>query len=158
MTEELALLEQQHPLPDVIMRSFKKSFQTHFLRDLSVVNEPPNTLPSMTVPDQSYSVRELYDRFAQGLPLDVGSLNLGYSLDGEDDDETLTGRHPASFDITELHALQREAVAKLQKTREEGINKVKARKKAESEAIEQKLKRLAELEKTAGKAESTNLP
>lgn len=40
------------------------------------------TLPSMTVPDQVMSLKEILDRFARGLPLDGEKLPV---WDGEDD-------------------------------------------------------------------------
>lgn len=49
------------------------------------VSRPPRKWPkSKTLPDQSYTVRELYHRFAKGLPLE-GSNREGVYLDEENE-------------------------------------------------------------------------
>jgi hypothetical protein len=35
-----------------------------------------NSLPSMTIPDQSMTVREIMDRFTRGLPLNAGKVPI----------------------------------------------------------------------------------
>lgn len=47
-------------------------FRNHFNQEslLKFVDDEVNTLPSMTIPDQSLSVREIMDRYAKGYPLE----------------------------------------------------------------------------------------
>lgn len=45
--------------------------KTYLNRDLFPKKYEINTLPSMTVPDQSLTMRQILDRYARGLPLDV---------------------------------------------------------------------------------------
>lgn len=49
----------------------KKRFQSHYNRDKFICPGEINILPSITIPDQSYTVEEIYRRFAQGRPLAI---------------------------------------------------------------------------------------
>lgn len=46
-------------------------FQTHFNRKEHPTQEETNTLESMTIPDQSMTIEEIYRRFAQGRPVNI---------------------------------------------------------------------------------------
>lgn len=46
-------------------------FQTHYNRSDHKTKEEVNTMESMTIPDQSFSVEEIYRRFTQGRPLNI---------------------------------------------------------------------------------------
>lgn len=67
-----------------------------------------NSLPSMTIPDQTMSIPEILRRFASGLPLQ-GNKNPIY--DGEDD--ILEGIDPRTLDISEIHELRENMEAEL---------------------------------------------
>ena len=69
-----------------------------------------NTEPSMTIPDQSMSVRELLQRYAHGLPLAGGKEPI---YEGEDGD----GIDPRRLDLAErqeLEILARQELAEIE--------------------------------------------
>lgn len=99
-----------------------------------------NTLPSMTVPDQSLSVKEILYRFQEGLPLDnirrgeqYDEPELdGYSVDIDSDDSFAV--HPSNslgYDLTELDDMRRESkrvityAAEVSKKRKEALQRAK---------------------------------
>jgi len=90
------------------------------------------------------SLRTLIDRFAKGLPLDVGG-NLGYSHDIDADDSNDEGVNPASLDLIDRHALLSDAINKLNAKRQADID-FRKKKEAEFDAWlkeEQKKRELA---------------
>jgi hypothetical protein len=62
-----------------------------------------NTLPSMTIPDQTMSINEIMRRFASGLPL--GGQRVP-EYDGEDD--LLEGVNPKTLDLSEIQQLKKD--------------------------------------------------
>lgn len=73
-----------------------------------------NTLPSMTVPDETMSVKELVYRFAQGMPLDTVRQRVPIYDDTQLDDEWDV--HPANLqdlDLVDLIELHRNASERL---------------------------------------------
>lgn len=99
-----------------------------------------NTLPSMTVPDQSLSVKEILYRFQEGLPLD--NIRRGEQYDepesaaysGNFDGDDSFDVHPANalgYDLTELDDMRRESkrvmtyAAELSKKRKEALQRAK---------------------------------
>ena len=76
-------------------------------------NYEKNTLPSMTIPDQSMSIKTIHERYARGLPVG-GRLDEYY-----DEEDTLP--NPLTLDLAE-----RQELADLY-TQE--INEIKSRKK-----------------------------
>lgn len=69
------------------------------------------TLPSMTVPDQSLTVRELMDRFARGLPLGGARVPI---YEGEDDNTPDFAR----MDLSEIEDYQLKIKEELEEIRE----------------------------------------
>jgi len=57
-----------------------------------------NTLPSLTIPDQTLSIPELIKRYAQGLPLGAPSVAL---YDENPEEDLLNGRNWKTLDISE---------------------------------------------------------
>ncbi len=99
-----------------------------------------NTLPSMTVPDQSLSVKEILYRFQEGLPLD--NIRRGEQYDepeaaaysGNFDGDDSFDVHPANalgYDLTELDDMRRESkrvmtyAAEVSKKRKEALQRAK---------------------------------
>lgn len=94
-----------------------------------------NSQPSVTVPDQSMSIREIMDRFARGLPLD-GERVPWY--EGTDEEIQENGDFP---DITRLDQVDRLMIAKEAKAHTEQLRmqlqeERKAAKKAKDEQRE----------------------
>lgn len=109
---------------------------------LNVSHRPKNykifEQPSMTVPDQSLSIKQIIDRHTKGLALG-GSKTPIYDEDGES-----MGINPKTLDLTELHDMateNKEHIAKLNATIEKNaIAEQQAIKDAELEAeIEKRL-------------------
>jgi len=66
--------------------------------DLEARFEPLNDEPSMTVPDQSLTVRDILKRYANGQPLDVHSFDDdGFDIEPEFDDAP-----PPVIDLTDV--------------------------------------------------------
>lgn len=99
-----------------------------------------NTLPSMTVPDQSLSVKEILYRFQEGLPLDNIRRGEQYdepeaaSYSGNFDGDDSFDVHPANalgYDLTELDDMRRESklvmtyAAEVTKKRKEALQRAK---------------------------------
>jgi len=51
-------------------------FKNHFNKEKFPTVKEMNNLPSMTVPDQSMSMREILSRYASGLPLGAGRVPI----------------------------------------------------------------------------------
>lgn len=51
-------------------------FQNHYNRDKHPVKGEVNNLESMTIPDQSFTIEEIYRRFAQGRPVNVEKVPI----------------------------------------------------------------------------------
>jgi len=62
----------------------QKLFRTGYNRELTPSRGEVNTLPSMTQPDMGYSLREILDRFTNGMPLNVAKSY--YYEDNPDED------------------------------------------------------------------------
>lgn len=93
--------------------------------------------PSMTVPDQALSIKELYERYALGRPLDVHEYNGTYEFDLNDpDDFDVDLRHEApDYDLTDLVELRHENNFKKQ-VYEEFIEAKRKRESQQEEASE----------------------
>lgn len=64
-------------------------------------NYEKNYSPSLTVPDQSLTVRQILDRYARGLNINDGKVPI---YDGEDD--ILEGRNWQAMDLVEREAFK----------------------------------------------------
>lgn len=67
------------------------------------------TQPSMTVPDQTISIKELVNRFTQGLPIPVGKTPI-YDESGEAE-----GIDLKKLDLSEIHNMAKDVQWKLEK-------------------------------------------
>jgi len=72
--------------------------------------------PSMTIPDQTMSIRTILDRYSRGLP--VGGRNDEYY----DEDDTMPDYR--TLDLTEIAELQNEVKETFEKHRKKVINNV----------------------------------
>lgn len=114
------------------------------------VNDRSSKKPSMTVPDQSMSVKEILDRFAKGLPIDGRKVPL---YEGETNMPDLRG-----LDLAERQALYEMA--------EEELNEIKLKlNRKHHEKIRLTLSpeeitewRKQQALKATEKPESTNIP
>lgn len=78
------------------------------------------TQPSMTVPDQTMSIKTIMDRYAKGLPIADGFTPIY-----EDDDIPSSGINPRTLDLVDLQELRIENKEKIQYLEE----KIKSSKK-----------------------------
>lgn len=76
-------------------------------RDEFPKNYKAFTMPSETVPDQSLTMRQILDRYARGLPLDVKTPIW------EDDDELNPLPDVRTLDLTEKHEMLKSAKSEL---------------------------------------------
>lgn len=76
-------------------------FKHHFNREDFPEKGEVNTLPSLTVPDQTMTMREIMERYARGLP--IGEPGA-YVEDGEDDLDDLPDIR--KLDLAEIQELQ----------------------------------------------------
>ena len=76
-------------------------FKTRHNKDEFDITHEVNKQPSMTIPDQTMSMRTILDRYARGLP-------IGGSRDGifDDDTENTRGINPRTLDLVDIQALQ----------------------------------------------------
>lgn len=65
-------------------------------------NYEENNLPSLTIPDQALSAKDMLDRFAKGLPISGGKIPL-YEEDIDNPMPDLT-----NMDISEIHEMKEE--------------------------------------------------
>jgi len=72
----------------------QKLFRTGYNRELTPSRGEVNTLPSMTQPDMGYSLREILDRFTNGMALPVAKQYFYEDNDGEDFDAYDETRDP----------------------------------------------------------------
>lgn len=94
--------------------------------------------PSLTIPDQTMSMREIMDRFARGLPIEAGKVPV---YEGDEDITPDWNR----LDLSEKMELAREASEKI---KEFNDNQDKARKKKEKAALKAQLIEEIEAERT----------
>lgn len=105
------------------------AFQTSSNYNPIQQHETPSQLPSLTVPDMSYSIQELLDKFTTGIVPPV-ARNAQYDEDADFDnyDETRDG----DFDLADATRLKQDLEERHQK-RMKSINELESRKKAEKE-------------------------
>lgn len=60
------------------------------------------TLPSMTIPDQTMSMRTIVDRFASGMP-----SNIGRAVIYEDQNDPTSGINPKTLDLADIEEMAR---------------------------------------------------
>lgn len=128
-------------------------FKTQYNQQHFPIKGEKNTLPSMTVPDQTMSVKEILQRYAKGLPL--GGAKVPMYEEDYDEDNTDILPDPKTLDLAELEEFSKQAKSELEEIKEKA-NK-KAKEKAEKKAAEDKAKEREEWLKEQKKA-SKELP
>lgn len=109
------------------MKRYKHPMNYNHLEEPKEVN----TLPSLTVPDQTLSIREILNRSQRGLP--IGGTEISYDFEDGDDsfqDDAL-GLPLASLDITE-----RQDYVQSQKDKLSDIERKEKAKKAQKKNTE----------------------
>lgn len=91
------------------------------------------SMPSMTTPDQTMSMRTILDRYAKGLPVADGKEPIW-----DDDAESSSGINPKTLDLVDLQIMgmeNKERISHLEKVRKEEeimLNNKKAEVKAKA--------------------------
>ena len=88
-----------------------------------------STKPSMTIPDQTMSIREILDRYARGLPIEAGKVPI---YDGED--YTPDPRYMDLADRQEYMEYAKDQIKSYQETNTEKQNEVKTDQKSDAPA------------------------
>lgn len=83
----------------------KTKFRTNYNNVGEPIRKKENNMPSMTVPDQSMTVREIQIRFASGIPLSGEKIPI---YTGEED--FWNGIDPKSLDIVELNEIMKSRI------------------------------------------------
>jgi len=98
-----------------------------------------NNQPSMTIPDQTMSMRTILDRYARGLP--IGGTREGIF---DDETETTRGINPKTLDLTDIQRLKEinvEQMEEVKRGQNERVQKRQEEKKAkELEILKQQIK------------------
>lgn len=111
---------------------------------VQMINREVNTSLSKTVPDQTLSMRQIYERFTRQLPI-AGQKNPIFET--VEPDFTLDGINIEALDLAELQELAEDSKRAIG---EEKNRKAKAAKQKQTEAIEAEVaKRLAEQSATS---------
>lgn len=100
--------------------------------------------PSVTVPDQSMSVRTLMDRYRRGMPLDTHAKTPLY-LNGEFPDVQ-------GLDLVEIQQLRKQADAQVKKYKEDLQKQEEQKRTAKELAIQNKIRDLEDQLKASGLA------
>lgn len=93
-----------------------------------------NTQPSMTIPDQTLSVKQILDRYAKGLPLGGQKVPIYEADENSTFDDYMPD--PKTLDISERHEMAQDAKKELRDIKSK-LNK-KAREKAEKDLLKSK--------------------
>lgn len=119
----------------------KTKFRTQYNNQGEPIILRKNTMPSMTVPDQSMTIQEIQTRFASGIPLSQTKIPV---YNGEED--MWKGIDPKSLDIVEINAIMRDRINDIKENkirveqevaqRQEAAAKMKAEKEAKEMAQE----------------------
>ncbi|WNK13138.1 MAG: hypothetical protein [Microvirus sp.] len=81
----------------------------------SEIHPEVNLQPSMTIPDQNMSIREILHRYTSGMPIsDLAWANPQYDLEADEEDGEFIPE-PHTLDLTEREAIRDEIQAKLGK-------------------------------------------
>lgn len=64
-----------------------------------------NTLPSMTKPDETLSVKEILTRYGRGLTDDMAKVPMYETDDSDESNEHIQGINTATLDLSERHEL-----------------------------------------------------
>lgn len=93
------------------------------------------TMPSMTIPDQTMSIREILEKHSRG-------LDIGGSKDSifEEDDEPTSGVNPKTLDLVDFQELKEQTKEKITKLTAEIDSKKAAKAAKDQQAKEKALK------------------
>jgi hypothetical protein len=80
-----------------LKRYFMRKINTHLTYDFTQNVGEVNNLPSMTIPDQTMSIRTIVDRYTRGLPI------TGFTPVYEGEDFFMPD--PRTLDLTERHEM-----------------------------------------------------
>lgn len=105
------------------------------------IPEKKSSLPSLTIPDQTMTVRELIERHVRGLPLDGEKIPVYY---GEDEEMPDIRR----MDLSEIQQLQQSTQQTIDEANRAYQDRQEKKKKAEfDKLVEEKAKELNILKK-----------
>lgn len=116
--------------PELVPVTKTQVFQTPFNRDLFPREHEKNTKPSMTIPDQTLSIREIVKRFANGLPVNGERVPMYEEHESEN-----TGYMP---DPTTMDLAEREEYVNAIDEQIREINKANRQKQKEAYDFAQK--------------------
>lgn len=88
-----------------------------FRKREEVTHEVTFTQPSMTIPDQALTIRQILDRYAKGLPLGGHDINAAFY------DEESEGINPHTLDLVDIEQISEETMEKVNKLRKQSKNK-----------------------------------
>lgn len=119
----------------------KYTIRNPFSRDFENVKPEKFTDPSLTVPDQSMTIKEIQIRFASGIPMSNSNQIPVYN--GEED--FWEGKDPRTLDIVEVNEIIKQRVEELKQTRNRVEQDVKKRREeAEKMRADKEAKEIAE--------------
>lgn len=106
------------------MATLKKTRERKVVRQSEFVlradhKEKPNAMPSMTVPDESYTIKELFERFARGQSTGARFREGSYNMDDRNDDFD----SPDLEKVKTMDPVDRDALANEVATRTQGLQK-----------------------------------
>lgn len=121
----------------------KPVIRTHFNARFFPQDHEKNKQPSLTVPDQSLTVKQLMDRFAKGLPLD--GERVPYYEPEEDMTDLSFLPDPATLDLADRQQLAEQAQEQLNeiKDRVNELHRLRQKQKA-AKQLEQQFPKPAE--------------
>lgn len=96
-------------------------FRTSYDRPSST-GEKISFLPSMTIPDQTLTIRQIMDRYTRGLPLDVHTYEDDAGYDEPDFDDAI----PPGCDVTEVEEMLAETQQKIKFAEHNKNNQIKS--------------------------------
>jgi len=91
------------------------------------------TQPSQTIPDQTLTMRQLIDRYAQGHSLEGGKEPIF-----EEDDEPTSGINPKTLDLVDIQNMKRANAENIDYLQTKDKNEKAAKKAAKQQIEEQK--------------------
>lgn len=118
-------------------------FKTPYNADNFPKEAEENDEPSMTIPDESMSVREIMNRYAKGLPL-MGQRVPMYDSENEIDLPDLTGK-----DLAEIQEIREQVQQEIYSIKDKAAQEAREKQKAAYEAkIEAEIKKRQEKPKS----------
>lgn len=94
----------------------ERSFITKFTFTTEGIGHKKSEKPSLTVPDQSYSVQELIEKFTRNIPVPISQIG---NYDEEPDFDNIDPSRLSDYDLTTLQDMQIEYQSIVQNINEE---------------------------------------